>query len=102
MAACLLVFISLLFFGFCANPQVGILFGLIIRGKYNALAAELAPVVHVVVFVALVFPGAPVILATHPHGSVLTVAQAEKLAQGQLSDFRLLHNSVVLVIVLPD
>ena len=51
-------------FGFCANPQAGILSGSIVSSKYNALAAE--------------------------------------LAQGRLPDFHLLHNSVVLIIVLPE
>lgn len=64
-------------------------------------AAHISPVVHVVPLVAKVFPFAPIVLVTHPHGSVIVAGKPEQAATAKLSQLNLLHSSNVLIVVLP-
>lgn len=63
-------------------------------------AAHISPVVHVVPLVAKVFPFAPVVLVTHPYGSVIVAGKPEQAATAKLSQLNLLHSSNVLIVVL--
>ena len=63
-------------------------------------AAHISPVVHVVPLVAKVFPFAPIVLVTNPHGSVIVAGKPEQVATAKLSQLNLLHSSNVLIVVL--
>ena len=64
-------------------------------------AAHISPVVHVVPLVAKVFPFAPIVLVTHPYGSVFVAGKPEQAATAKFSQLNLLHSSNVLIVVLP-